>query len=530
MTPEGRTAILLGILTITALVTGNAFAVQEEPCEDCHQKHMPAIYNEWGMSQHYAANVGCRDCHGIGEGTEEVPVPSGYDHDPPVSPVVSPRVCRRCHPAEYDEFTRSIHAKAYQCVDTNGPDPDKRCTTPSGESYWSCAQLFIRYIEGNVDGGGALAAGINGCWQCHGSRIEISEDGKPDPATWPNAGIGRINPDGSKGNCAACHQRHTFSLAEVRRPEVCGVCHNAGGGEPQSEIYHSSRHGVSFYQNADKMNLDNPKWVVGEDYSAAPTCATCHFSATPALPVTHFVDERVLNLGFKQYEEHFDFLQAARDLTCRCGPVICNNQCKVNDGDDGVPGAKWVDREQLCKINGRPDTEQAMAEVCGSCHAETLVNNYFDQYLQEVELIMGKWINPGRKLFIKAREVLKKKEGDQYAQGISAVTDAWTGICNHDARYAMDGAAMMSPGYVENNNGAISSDWYKYVAALAQVIDDNVCSENPAVKKAAKELRELFCRVLSDPTYGGAWRAGGIHREPDRKFCYNYIEKTPCKD
>ena len=26
-----------------------------------------------------------------------------------------------------------------------------------------------------------------------------------DPATWPNTGIGRINPDGSEGSCTACH-------------------------------------------------------------------------------------------------------------------------------------------------------------------------------------------------------------------------------------------------------------------------------------------------------------------------------------
>ena len=26
-----------------------------------------------------------------------------------------------------------------------------------------------------------------------------------DPKTWPNTGIGRINPDGSEGSCSACH-------------------------------------------------------------------------------------------------------------------------------------------------------------------------------------------------------------------------------------------------------------------------------------------------------------------------------------
>jgi hypothetical protein len=36
------------------------------------------------------------------------------------------------------------------------------------------------------------AAAVNGCWQCHGSKVVVLEDGGLDPATWPNTGIGRI--------------------------------------------------------------------------------------------------------------------------------------------------------------------------------------------------------------------------------------------------------------------------------------------------------------------------------------------------
>lgn len=525
MTTNARTAILLG-LTTTVLVTGNVFATQDDPCVDCHKKETPGIYNEWGMSRHYLAGVGCQDCHGISEGTEGVPIRSGAHEHPPVSPVVSPRVCQPCHPTEYDQFSRSIHAKAYRCVHVKDGQ-DNNCKTKEHE-YLSCAQLYIKYIEGNVDGPGAWAAGTNGCWQCHGSKVEF-KDGKPNPTTWPNAGVGRINPDDSQGNCAACHQRHDFTLAEVRRPEVCGVCHNAGGGEPQIEIYHASRHGVSFYQNVDKMNLDNPKWVVGEDYSAAPTCATCHFSATPELPVTHFVDERVLNLvdrhddAFERYEEHFVLLQIARDVTCRCGPVICNDQCKINSD---VPGAKEI--RPLCKINGRPLTDQSMTKVCKTCHSESLVSNYLEQYLAEVELVTAKWIDPGRELFEKAMALLRKKQGSQYAQGTDPVTGAWTDICNHDARYAMEGAAMMSPGYAQDNNGKIASDWYSYVTALAELIDENIGSGDAVVKRLAEQLKVEFCTVLSKPTYGGAWEAG--KHGPDLNFGDNYLKKTSCKD
>ncbi len=31
--------------------------------------------------------------------------------------------------------------------------------------------------------------------------------------------IGRINPDGSRGSCSACHTRHSFSIAQERYGE-----------------------------------------------------------------------------------------------------------------------------------------------------------------------------------------------------------------------------------------------------------------------------------------------------------------------
>ena len=75
--------------------------------------------------------------------------------------------------------------------------------------------------------------------------------------------------------CTACHQRHAFSAEQARRPENCGKCH-LGPDHPQKEIYEESKHGIAFFANVDAMNLDSPKWIVGEDYTAAPTCATCH--------------------------------------------------------------------------------------------------------------------------------------------------------------------------------------------------------------------------------------------------------------
>ena len=101
---------------------------------------------------------------------------------------------------------------------------------------------------------------MNGCRQCHGGEVKYVGDGKFDFSTWPNSGIGRINPDGSKGSCAACHGRHSFSSALARQPENCGKCH-LGPDHPQAEIYAESKHGIQFRANIAKMNLDSKSWV-----------------------------------------------------------------------------------------------------------------------------------------------------------------------------------------------------------------------------------------------------------------------------
>jgi hydroxylamine dehydrogenase len=44
-----------------------------------------------------------------------------------------------------------------------------------------------------------------------------------------------------------------------------------GPDHPQAEIYAESKHGIQFRANISKMNLDSKSWIVGKDYSAAPT-------------------------------------------------------------------------------------------------------------------------------------------------------------------------------------------------------------------------------------------------------------------
>ena len=296
---------------------------QTKACAECHKKESPSLYTQWGSSKHYRGNVGCYECHMAL--TNDVDAFEHYGQI--ISTIVTPKDCGRCHEAEVTEFNSSHHAKA-------------------GRILGSLDNTLAEVVEGNkglktsMFPGGVSAAAVNGCWQCHGTEIKIMANHKPDPATWPNTGIGRINPDGREGSCAACHSRHEFSAAQARTPDTCGKCH-MGPDHPQIEIYNESKHGILYAAKKEQLNLDSAKWVVGQDYTAAPTCATCHMGATPNQPATHDVGSRI----------------------------------------------SWTLRPPVSKK--LPDADKrraAMKDVCGSCHSETFIEGHYKQFDDLVDL------------------------------------------------------------------------------------------------------------------------------------------------
>lgn len=231
-----------------ALAGGPQISAEGKACLECHRDSTPGIVEQWQSSAHAKSAVDCYSCHKAND--NDPAVFNHYGHK--IAVIVTPNYCARCHAAEVKEFEKSHHAAAAKFIG-------------------SLDNMLGEIVEGGP-------AANNGCRQCHGSEVKYLGEGKFDPATWPNSGIGRINPDGSKGSCAACHGRHSFSSATARMPENCGKCH-LGPDHPQIEIYNESKHGIQYRANLAKMNLDSKSWIVGKDYSAAPTCATCHMSA-----------------------------------------------------------------------------------------------------------------------------------------------------------------------------------------------------------------------------------------------------------
>ena len=187
----GALALLTAPLPAHAGFTLKEMSPQSKACAECHRKESGAIYAQWGASKHYRGNIGCFECH-LALTNE----PDAFEHyGELISTLVTPKDCGRCHEQEVGEFTGSHHAKAARILG-------------------SLDNVLAEVVEGNrgfktpAFPNGTSAAAVNGCWQCHGVEVKITPNRKPDPATWPNTGIGRISPDGSEGSCAACHSRH----------------------------------------------------------------------------------------------------------------------------------------------------------------------------------------------------------------------------------------------------------------------------------------------------------------------------------
>ncbi len=415
----------------------------------------------WGESKHYRAKVGCYECHKANAGDKDAFMHNKFR----IATIVSPKDCSSCHEKEVKEFAESHHSQAARILG-------------------SLDNVLAEVVEG--DNGlvteafpqGVSAAAVNGCWQCHGTEVKVLKDGKLDPATWPNTGIGRLNPDGSRGACTACHSRHKFSVEQARNPENCGKCH-MGPDHPQIEIYKESKHGIAYYANKDKMNMDSAKWIAGEDYNAAPTCATCHMSATKDLPVTHDVGMRISwnNRPAKSVRP------------------------EKSDAKMGLAGANvpWQKRRKN------------MESVCLSCHAQTYVKSFYIQYDGLIAMYHRKYADPGLKLYALAKPLLKKVKFSNKLDFI------WFELWHHEGRRARHGASMQGPDWTHwHGTYDLAKHWYtKYVPELEHLIAKGEASSDPAKKAGAAALKKGLDEVLNSPEH--RWYLGKMSPEEKAK-------------
>ncbi len=490
-------------------------------CVDCHSKSSPGIVEQWKGSTHAKQGIGCFDCHQA-EKTDA----DAFDHyGKTIATVTTPKDCARCHEDITVQFERSHHAAA-------------------GNILASLDNFLAETVEGSrlpfdphsptpgkaVDKVNGMASSFSGCLQCHGSKVGLlakdgsvltvddlkpDKDGKPTnkdavakiardkngkPSlyheSWPNTGIGRLNLDGSRGSCSACHSRHDFSRRRARQPENCGKCH-LGPDHPQKEIYEESKHGVAYRDLKDAMNLNASPWVLGKDYSQAPTCATCHMSANTrnGEKITHDPGERISWTNRPQVSLWMD--------TDKKGNI-------VTEPDPAK-------RKALIADTGQAKRER-MQNVCLHCHSQGYVDAFYGQYDDFVILYNEKFAKPGQKIIAALRKenLISKTEFDEEIEW------TWFYLWHHQGRRARHGASMMAPDYTHwHGMFEVAETFYMKLIPQARAIAREAAAHGKTAQ--AKAVNQVIDEILSRPEHkwfkeGAEDQMAKIRKEMERRY------------
>ena len=286
----------------------------------------------------------------------------------------------------------------------------------------------------------------------------------------------------SPKDCSRCHQ--------TEFEEMDGSHHSKGG-----QILASLDNLIIYRAKVDEMNLESDKWVAGVDYSAAPTCATCHMSATATQGVTHDVGDRI-------------------SWTLRPPISTKLNMIKLENGDEfdlpaDKPLPKIGDEAKGSKVKQIISWEQRrdkMKDVCLACHTDRQVDGHYMQFDNVVELYNDKFAKP-----IAAMMGELKTAG--YITGApfdEKIEWTWWEIWHHEGRVARHGAAMMGPDYTwwHGIYEVAQHTYFKWIPEMKEVV-----MKKDGNTKFADALLEKYFK----PIDGHDWYFNGLSKEAIEK-------------
>lgn len=440
---------------------------ETETCIECHRIFSPGIVGDWRKSRHAqvtpkvglskpalerrvsaeqipeklsAVVVGCYECHSLNAGSHT----DHFDHfDMKINVVVSPNDCKVCHAKEADEYGASKKAHALENLDKN---PVYSLLVDSITS--------LKAVKGGkmVNLGSSENAKKETCYACHGTEVKMKGMKKistdlgdievPDLTNLPNHGVGRLNPDGSRGACSACHARHSFSIEVARKPYTCSQCH-LEPDIPAYNVYMESKHGNIFASKYQQYRFDAVPWVAGRDFTV-PTCAVCHNSLV--------VDEN----GQIVRTRNHDF---GSSLWVRIFGLIYSHP-QPKDGrtymirnKDGLPlptaFAGQLASEFLIDRKEQEKRRLAMEKTCRACHSRSWTEGHFQKFAQtlvETDTMVG-----AATAFLD--EAWKRRLADRTNPFDERLEHLWLRqwlFFGNSVRY---GSAMSGPDYAAFKNG-----------------------------------------------------------------------------
>ncbi|MFW5809995.1 MAG: multiheme c-type cytochrome [Thermodesulfobacteriota bacterium] len=369
-----------------------------EACLGCHSSLHPGIVEEWQKSRHARVSpaegmaikgrasrisaetiperlkktsVGCAECHTLRPDAHA----DTFEHNgAAVHVVVSPGDCAVCHPVEADQYEENIMSHARKNLTDN----------PVFQDLQQAIIGMPDFHEGKLDfRESASETRAEACYYCHGTRLRfqglnrretvMGEMTFPRIAGWPNQGVGRVNLDGSRGSCAACHTRHAFAIEVARRPHTCKECH-VGPDVPAYKVYSASKHGAIYSSQGQDWEFSTVPWAVGKDFNA-PTCAACHISLlinTDGVTVaerTHAMKERLpwRIFGLIYAHPHPQSPDTTRIRNREGNPL-------PTDFDGGYASEYLIDGAE------QERRTQTMQAVCLSCHSTPWVEGHWRRF------------------------------------------------------------------------------------------------------------------------------------------------------
>jgi hydroxylamine dehydrogenase len=471
-----------GVLTVLVVllfwgVAGGAnppMSEETEACLRCHRSVTPGIVADWERSRMARVTpaaarsmiskkrrvsydcipntierivVGCAECHSISIGIHD----DTFDHNGfPVHVVVTPDDCAVCHPVEAEQYGKNIMSHAYGNLQNNGVYRALVDETNAVQTFQHGKTIPGRPNE---------QTDADACLYCHGTVVQVQgattrptafgDMSFPVLSGWPNQGVGRINPDGSKGSCAACHTRHQFAIQMARKPSTCSECHK-GPDVPAYKVYEVSKHGNVYGGLRDEWNFKAVPWTVGKDFSA-PTCAACHVSLLVS-PDGEVISERTHQMNDRLSWRIFGLIYAHPHPKSPDTTIIKNRAgLPLPTELTGEPASEY-----LIDAAEQEARRANMKGVCLSCHGANWVDGQFarlentihttnDMTLTATKILLAAWDQGAARGLAQKdsifNEALEKKWVEQ-----------WLFFAN-STRFA---SAMMGADYGSFDNGR----WY----------------------------------------------------------------------
>lgn len=375
-----------------------------QACIECHQMVTPGIVADWKKSRHSKITpaegmkkeklahrvssekipaglsktvVGCAECHMANSDSHK----DSFEHNGfNIHPVVSPEDCAICHSVEANQYSKNTMANAYANLKGNPVYHSLMDSVNAVQDFDGVHAVYADKVDDETES--------DSCLFCHGTIVEVKgmksretlmgEMDFPVLSGWPNQGVGRINPDGSKGTCTSCHTRHSFSIEMARKPATCAECHK-GPDVPAYKVYMVSKHGNIYTSLSKDWNFNSVPWVAGKDFSA-PTCATCHASLVTNEEGEVLV-ERSHQMNDRSGWRIFGLIYAHAHPKSGDTTVIKNKA--------GLPLPTELTGEPVADMLISKEEQQArikkMQNLCLSCHSQTWIDGVYTRFERTIE-------------------------------------------------------------------------------------------------------------------------------------------------